>query len=40
VLQSLQIKGRTTSEIAEAGNIRTDMFEALVSADLVIAGHL
>ena len=37
VLESLQIEGRTTGEIAEAGNIRTDMFEALVSADLVIA---
>ena len=37
VLQSLQIEGRTTGEIAEAGNIRTDMFERLVSADLVIA---
>jgi hypothetical protein len=37
VLESLQIEGRTTGEIAEAGNIRTDMFEGLVSADLVIA---
>jgi len=37
VLLSLQIEGRTTGEIAEAGNIRTDVFEGLVSADLVIA---
>ena len=37
VLESLQIEGRTTGEIAEAGNIRTDLFEGLVSADLVIA---
>jgi hypothetical protein len=37
VLESLQIEGRTTGEIAEAGNIQTDMFEGLVAADLVIA---
>ncbi len=37
VLDSLGIAGRTTQEIARAGNIRTDMFERLVLADLVIA---
>jgi hypothetical protein len=37
VLTALGIKGRTTAEIFEAGNIRTDMFEALLVADIVIA---
>ena len=37
VLASLGIEGRTTQEIARAGNIRTDMFERLLLADLVIA---
>jgi Tetratricopeptide Repeats-Sensor len=37
VLRDAQIKGRTTQEIARAGNIRTDMFERLLLADLVIA---
>jgi hypothetical protein len=37
VLDSLGIEGRTTQEIARAGNIRTDMFERLLLADLVIA---
>ena len=36
-LDSLGIEGDTTAVIARAGNIRTDMFEALVVADLVIA---
>jgi hypothetical protein len=37
VLDGLAIQGRTTQEIARAGNIRTDMFEGLLLADLVIA---
>jgi tetratricopeptide (TPR) repeat protein len=37
VLDGLGIEGRTTQEIARAGNIRTDMFERLLLADLVIA---
>jgi hypothetical protein len=37
VLRDAGIKGRTTQEIARAGNIRTDMFERLLLADLVIA---
>lgn len=37
VLDGLAIRGRTTQEIARAGNIRTDMFERLLLADLVIA---
>ena len=37
VLQQLGITGRTTGEIAAAGNIREDMFRMLVAADLVIA---
>jgi hypothetical protein len=37
VLTDSGIKGRTTAEIAHAGNIRTDMFERLLTADLVIA---
>jgi Tetratricopeptide Repeats-Sensor len=37
VLDGLAIQGRTTQEIARAGNIRTDMFERLLLADLVIA---
>lgn len=37
VLTALGIPGRTTGEIAAAGNIRLDMFERLVTADLVIA---
>jgi hypothetical protein len=36
-LRELKIGGRTTAEIARAGNIREDMFELLVTADLVIA---
>ena len=36
-LDSLGIAGDTTGVIVRAGNIRTDMFEALVVADLVIA---
>jgi hypothetical protein len=37
VLSDLDIEGRTTQPIARAGNIRTDMFEGLLLADLVIA---
>jgi hypothetical protein len=37
VLDELGIAGRTTQEIARAGNIRTDMFRGLLVADLVIA---
>ena len=37
VLDELGISGRTTQEIARAGNIRTDMFRGLLVADLVIA---
>jgi hypothetical protein len=36
-LNKLNIAGRTTGEILEAGNIRTDMFQELLLADLVIA---
>jgi tetratricopeptide (TPR) repeat protein len=37
VLQERGISGGTTAEIAQAGNIRTDMFQKLLTADLVIA---
>lgn len=37
VLQQLGIAGRTTGEIAAAGNIREDMFRMLIAADIVIA---
>src|SRR5437868_2326809 len=36
-LDRLGITGRTTGEFTEAGNIRLDMFQALVTADLVVA---
>lgn len=36
-LAALEITGRTTGEILQAGNIRTDMFQQLLVADLVIA---
>lgn len=36
-LTKLEITGRTTGEIASAGNIRSDMFQLLLTADLVIA---
>jgi len=36
-LEGLGITAHTTEEIARAGNIRTDMFERLLLADLVIA---
>jgi len=36
-LDCLRLTGRTTGEITEAGNIRLDMFQALVTADLVVA---
>ncbi len=36
-LDRLQMTGRTTGEIARAGNIRADMFHLLLVADIVIA---
>jgi tetratricopeptide (TPR) repeat protein len=36
-LDRLGIGGRTTIEIVEAGNIRIDMFQRLLTADLVVA---
>ncbi len=36
-LKRLGINGRTTMEILRTGNIRTDMFQALLVADIVIA---
>jgi len=36
-LTALDVSGRTTGEILQAGNIRTDMFQQLLVADLVIA---
>ena len=36
-LTALDVTGRTTGEILQAGNIRTDMFQQLLVADLVIA---
>jgi hypothetical protein len=36
-LQSIGAEGRTTGEILEAGNIRIDMFQQLLVADLVVA---
>jgi hypothetical protein len=36
-LERFDIAGRTTLDIAKAGNIREDMFRLLVTADLVIA---
>ena len=36
-LTRLEITGRTTIDIARAGNIRSDMFQLLLTADLVIA---
>jgi len=36
-LKSIGAEGGTTSEIMEAGNIRIDMFQLLLAADLVIA---
>jgi hypothetical protein len=36
-LQNVGAEGRTTGEILEAGNIRIDMFQQLLVADLVIA---
>jgi hypothetical protein len=37
VLKRNGLVGRTTDEIAEAGNIRFDMFQMLIAYDLVIA---
>src|SRR6266567_9563380 len=36
-LENIGAEGRTTGEILEAGNIRTDMFQQLLVADLVVA---
>ena len=36
-LQQIGVRGGTTAEIVEQGNIREDMFRLLVAADLVIA---
>ncbi len=36
-LKKLSIMGRTTAEIYRAGNIRLDMFQRLLTADLIIA---
>lgn len=36
-LDNIRAEGRTTGEILEAGNIRIDMFQQLLIADLVIA---
>jgi Tetratricopeptide Repeats-Sensor len=36
-LTALGITGRTTAEIVSQGNIRTDMFQRLLTADLVVA---
>src|SRR5215470_11801242 len=36
-LDQLGIEGRTTGEIIGQGNIKTDMFELLLTADLVVA---
>ncbi len=36
-LTALGISGRTTAEIVEQGNIRADMFQRLLAADLVLA---
>ncbi|HLE83759.1 MAG TPA: hypothetical protein VJG13_05420, partial [Thermoanaerobaculia bacterium] len=36
-LEELGIHGRTTAEIVEQGNIRTDMFQRLLTAELALA---
>src|SRR6266545_7703858 len=36
-LKELSIEGDTTQDIAQAGNIRADMFKLLAVADLVVA---
>lgn len=36
-LESVGVDGRTTLDILRAGNIRVDMFQRLLTADLVIA---
>ncbi len=36
-LQELRLRGATTGEVIAAGNIREDMFNRLITADLVIA---
>ena len=36
-LAGVGLKGSTTTEIVEAGNIREDMFRLLVTADIVVA---
>ncbi|MGD9511841.1 MAG: tetratricopeptide repeat-containing protein [Geminicoccaceae bacterium] len=36
-LEAVELEGRTTGEIAAAGNIREDMFRMLIASDVVIA---
>ena len=36
-LDRLQLEGRTTGDVIEAGNIREDMFQLLLVADIVVA---
>jgi len=36
-LENIDVEGRTTGEILEAGNIRIDMFQQLLIADIVVA---
>ena len=36
-LTTLNLQGRTTGDIAQAGNIREDMFQLLLTADVVVA---
>jgi hypothetical protein len=36
-LDAVKVEGRTTGEIVKQGNIRSDMFERLLTADLVVA---
>jgi hypothetical protein len=36
-LESVGVDGRTTLDILRAGNIRVDMFQRLLTADLVVA---
>ena len=36
-LDQLGVTGRETGEIVDQGNIRTDMFQMLLTADLVVA---
>ena len=38
-LEIAELGGGTTGEIVDAGNIREDMFELILEADLVVGGH-